>query len=65
MSQLPRQATIERNTKETQFASTLVLDGRGDCSLDTPVPFLNHMLHAWAHHGRFDPSRDGPGRRGH
>jgi len=55
MSQLPlRQATIERNTKETQIRLTLCLDGRGHCELDTPVPFLNHMLHAWAHHGRFD-----------
>lgn len=50
----PRRATIERNTKETQIRLTLCLDGRGDCTLNTPVPFLNHMLHAWAHHGRFD-----------
>ncbi len=50
----PRVATIERQTKETQIRLTLCLDGQGRAELDTPVPFLNHMLHAWTHHGRFD-----------
>jgi imidazoleglycerol-phosphate dehydratase len=49
-----RVATVERETKETQIRLTLCLDGQGTAELDTPVPFLNHMLHAWAHHGRFD-----------
>jgi imidazoleglycerol-phosphate dehydratase len=50
----PRQSRIERNTKETQIAVELGLDGRGVHRIDTPVPFLTHMLEAVARHGVFD-----------
>jgi imidazoleglycerol-phosphate dehydratase len=50
----PRTARLERNTKETQISAELDLDGSGARSLDTPVPFLTHMLDALARHGLFD-----------
>ena len=49
-----RQATIERNTKETQITLTLNLDGTGKADIDTGVGFLNHMLELLAFHGQFD-----------
>lgn len=49
-----RQATIERNTKETQITLTLNLDGTGKAEIDTGVGFLNHMLELLAFHGQFD-----------
>ncbi len=52
----PRASTIERNTKETQIRLELSLDGSGARSIDTPVPFLSHMLDAFAKHGVFDLS---------
>jgi len=51
---MPRKAKIVRNTKETQIVVELNLDGRGRYSVDTPIPFLNHMLEAFAKHGLFD-----------
>ncbi|HUQ03109.1 MAG TPA: imidazoleglycerol-phosphate dehydratase HisB [Kofleriaceae bacterium] len=50
----PRQARVERNTKETQITVDLALDGAGARQLDTPIPFLTHMLDALARHGLFD-----------
>ncbi|RUS46191.1 imidazoleglycerol-phosphate dehydratase HisB [Cohnella sp. AR92] len=49
-----RSATISRKTGETEVSVTLDLDGEGKCELSTGVPFLEHMLHAFAVHGRFD-----------
>ena len=49
-----RQATIERNTKETQITLTLNLDGTGKADVDAGVGFLNHMLELLAFHGQFD-----------
>ncbi len=49
-----RQATIERNTKETKIALSLNLDGTGKADIDTGVGFLNHMLELLAFHGQFD-----------
>ena len=50
----PRSARVERNTRETQIVVELGLDGSGARTLDTPVPFLTHMLDALARHGLFD-----------
>lgn len=33
---------------------TLGIDGRGEASISTGVPFLDHMLTLWAVHGFFD-----------
>ncbi|HET8598213.1 MAG TPA: imidazoleglycerol-phosphate dehydratase HisB [Castellaniella sp.] len=49
-----RTATIERNTQETRIRVTLNLDGTGSRTLNTGVPFLDHMLDQIARHGLFD-----------
>ena len=49
-----RSARVERNTKETQIAVEVNLDGRGEAVLSTGVPFLDHMLDQLARHGMLD-----------
>jgi len=49
-----RTATIERNTQETRIRVSLNLDGTGARTLNTGVPFLDHMLDQIARHGLFD-----------
>ena len=49
-----RQATVERNTKETKIKLTLNDDGTGTCKSETGVGFFNHMLDGFARHGLFD-----------
>ena len=49
-----RQATINRETLETQIIAALCLDGTGQCKLDTGLPFLEHMLDQIARHGQVD-----------
>ena len=51
---MTRTATIERNTNETQIKLQLNIDGSGDAQLNTPVPFLNHMLDLFTKHGLYD-----------
>ncbi len=45
---------MSRNTKETQISADLNVEGRGIYKIDTPIPFLNHMLEQFARHGLFD-----------
>lgn len=49
-----RTATVNRNTLETQISVRLNLDGTGQASLATGVPFLDHMLDQIARHGLLD-----------
>lgn len=49
-----RCATVNRNTKETQIAVSINLDGTGKARFDTGVPFLEHMLDQIARHGLID-----------
>ena len=49
-----REAKISRKTKETSINLHLKLDGKGKYEIQTPVPFLNHMLELFARHGLFD-----------
>ena len=49
-----RNATVDRNTLETQISVTVNLDGTGKTRLDTDIPFLEHMLDQVARHGMID-----------
>ena len=49
-----RQATIQRDTLETQITVSMNLDGTGKADLVTGVPFLDHMLDQIARHGLID-----------
>ncbi|MCK5770010.1 imidazoleglycerol-phosphate dehydratase HisB [Algiphilus sp.] len=49
-----RSARVQRDTKETQIGVEINLDGTGEARLDTPAPFLNHMLDQVARHGLVD-----------
>jgi len=51
---LPRQATVNRTTNETNINLTLNLDGTGQAQIKTGVGFFDHMLDALARHARFD-----------
>jgi imidazoleglycerol-phosphate dehydratase len=49
-----REATVERNTKETQISGLLRLDGTGTYEIATGIRFLDHMLELFSKHGAFD-----------
>ena len=49
-----RQATVERNTKETKIKLTFNVDGTATCKSETGVGFFDHMLDGFARHGLFD-----------
>ncbi len=50
----PRRAEISRQTRETEIALGLRIDGSGQSQIRTGVPFLDHMLQSFARHGFFD-----------
>jgi imidazoleglycerol-phosphate dehydratase len=54
MANNSRTSSITRTTGETDIRMTLDVDGVGKSSVDTGVPFLDHMLILFAKHGRFD-----------
>ena len=49
-----RISSVERKTGETHVNVTINIDGTGKCTTRTGIPFLEHMLHQIASHGRFD-----------
>jgi imidazoleglycerol-phosphate dehydratase len=49
-----RSATVSRATKETNVEITVGLDGGGQSDIQTPLPFLTHMLEQIARHGMID-----------
>ncbi|MBI3803944.1 MAG: imidazoleglycerol-phosphate dehydratase HisB [Nitrospirae bacterium] len=49
-----RNGVVTRETKETAITLQVDLDGSGKYQVETPFPFLNHMLSAFAKHGYFD-----------
>ncbi|HEX4512764.1 MAG TPA: imidazoleglycerol-phosphate dehydratase HisB [Polyangiaceae bacterium] len=51
---MPRNGTAHKKTKETDIAIMVDLDGTGKATIQTPLPFLSHMLDQIARHGLFD-----------
>lgn len=51
---MKRECTIRRDTKETQIALTVNLDGAGTFTGSSGIGFFDHMLTAFAVHGGFD-----------
>jgi imidazoleglycerol-phosphate dehydratase len=49
-----RKAQVNRKTAETDITMELDLDGRGNYSIASSIPFLDHMLSLMAKHGLFD-----------
>src|SRR5213594_1205692 len=49
-----RQARMKRATKETQIAVKLNIDGAGRSSVQTGIPFFDHMLTLFAKHAVVD-----------
>ena len=49
-----RTASISRATRETDITVVLDLDGSGQTSVETGVPFFDHMLDAFGRHALFD-----------
>jgi imidazoleglycerol-phosphate dehydratase len=51
---MSRTATRSRSTKETSIELSIDLDGSGDVSVSTGIPFYDHMLEQLGKHGGFD-----------
>ena len=49
-----RQAALKRDTKETQIALKLNVDGSGKSKIKTGIPFFDHMLTLFAKHATVD-----------
>ncbi len=51
---MSRSAFIERNTSESSVKLSLNLDGTGKSSINTTVPFYDHLLTAFSKHSMID-----------
>lgn len=49
-----RKAKVGRKTKETDISISLNLDGKGRYSINTSIPFLDHMLSLLSFHSKID-----------
>ncbi len=49
-----RIARVSRTSSETDISVEINLDGTGQHSIETPLPFLSHMLEQLPRHGLFD-----------
>ena len=49
-----RQASVERNTKETRIRATVSLDGTGRYDVKTGIGFLDHMIEQLSRHSLID-----------
>ena len=47
---MTRRAQIDRKTSETHIRIDLTIDGRGESSIATKIPFFDHMLTLFARH---------------
>jgi imidazoleglycerol-phosphate dehydratase len=50
----PRRAQLTRETRESRVELTLDLDGTGRSTIDTSVPFFDHLLTAFSKHSLVD-----------
>ena len=48
---MAREASVERNTKETEIKLKINLDGTGYSDIETGVGFFDHMLDGFTRHG--------------
>lgn len=51
---MQRTASLSRKTSESSIELTLNLDGSGKSSIDTSVPFFDHLLTAFSKHSLID-----------
>ncbi len=51
---MSRKSRVVRTTRETKIEMRLDLDGRGRFEVATGIPFVDHMLEAFARHSLFD-----------
>lgn len=57
-----REATLERNTRETQISVQVRIDGSGQADIDLPqLPFLAHMVQAYVKYSGMDVRLTGRG----
>jgi imidazoleglycerol-phosphate dehydratase len=56
-----RSAEIQRQTRETSVHVRVHLDGAGRSEIESPLPFLSHMLEQIARHGAIDLSVEASG----
>ena len=54
LTEMDREALIERTTSETAIRLQFGLDGTGKSRIETGIPFFDHMLILFAKHGVFD-----------
>lgn len=54
MTIAPREARIDRTTRETRIHGRLALDGASEVRVDTGIGFLDHMLTTLAFHAGWD-----------
>ena len=50
----PREASIRRQTSESSIELSINLDGTGESSINSSVPFFDHLLTAFARHSLVD-----------
>jgi imidazoleglycerol-phosphate dehydratase len=56
-----RQASVERNTKETRIKAALALDGTGQYHVATGIGFLDHMIEQLSRHSLIDIALEAKG----
>lgn len=49
-----RTGSLTRTTRETDITASVNLDGSGEVSVETGIPFFDHMLDAFGRHATFD-----------
>src|SRR6266446_10658365 len=49
-----RRASLQRETGETYVSIDLAIDGSGSSSIQTGIPFFDHMLTLFSKHSLFD-----------